>query len=82
MVEDALTAREVISGFSEAEVIEDYPNFPKGPCMLVLQKDRLGAPIHVVWGIPKGHISPAVMITAYRPKPERWNSTFTRRIDR
>ena len=81
MVEDTLTAREVFSGIEDAEVIEEYPNYPKGPCVLVLQKDRMGAPIHVVWGIPKGHISPAVLITAYRPEPERWDPTFTLRSD-
>jgi hypothetical protein len=81
MVEDALTAREVIGGIEIAEVIEEYLNYPKGSCVLVLQKDRMGRPIHVVWGIPKGHISPAVLITAYRPDPERWDSTFTRRSE-
>lgn len=79
MVEDALTAHEVISGIEDAEVIEEYPNYPKGPCVLVLQKDRIGAPIHVVWGIPKGHFAPAVLITAYRPQLDRWDQTFTRR---
>ena len=82
MNEDALTAREVIRGIAEAEVIEEYPNYHKGPCVLAIQKDQEGAPIHVVWGIPKGHISPAVLITAYRPNPERWDPTFTRRSER
>jgi len=50
---DGLTAREVIGGILDAVVIEEYPNYPKGLCVLFLQKDRTGAPIHVVWGIPK-----------------------------
>jgi hypothetical protein len=41
MAEDALTAREVVSGFAEDEVVEEYPVFPKGPCVLVLQQDRM-----------------------------------------
>lgn len=79
LAEDGLTAREVLTGVSGAVVVEEYPNYPKGPCILFLQKDRNDEPIHVVWGIPKGHDNPAVLITAYRPDPERWDQTFTRR---
>jgi hypothetical protein len=69
----------VLAGVQEAEVIEEYLNYPKGPCVLVLQKSRMGEPIHVVWGIPKGHEKPVVLVTAYRPHLERWDKTFTRR---
>lgn len=79
LTEDNLSAREVLGGVSEAIAVEEYPDYPKGPCALLLQKDRLGAPVHVVWGIPKGHDRPVVLITAYRPDPARWNETFTRR---
>jgi len=79
LAQDGILAREVIAGVSEAVVLEDYPDFPKGPCVLVLQTDQQGEPIHVVWGIPRGHKSPAVMITAYRPDPKRWNEDFTTR---
>jgi hypothetical protein len=44
-----------------------------------LQKDRMGMPVHVVWGIPKGYDKPVVLVTAYRPDPTRWHETFTRR---
>lgn len=33
----------------------------------------------VVSGIPKSQSSPAVVITAYRPDPERWTDNFKRR---
>lgn len=46
--EDGLTAREVLSGVPDAVVVEEYPDFPKGSCVLFLQKDRTGAPIHVI----------------------------------
>jgi hypothetical protein len=36
-------------------------------------------PIHVVWGIPRDATSPAVLVTAYRPDPERWSDDFRRR---
>ncbi|WP_294042273.1 DUF4258 domain-containing protein [Thiolapillus sp.] len=79
LAEDSLSAREVLDGIVNAAVVEEYPNYPKGSCVLLLQKDKSGAPIHVVWGIPKGHDKPAVLITAYRPDPERWDKSFTRR---
>lgn len=79
LAEDGLSAREVLSGVPQAILVEEYPDFPKGPCALFLQKDRIGTPVHVVWGIPKGHDKPVVLITAYRPDPARWDETFTRR---
>jgi hypothetical protein len=76
---DDLTAREIVGGLESAILIEDYPNYPKGASVLVLQTDKNGQSVHVVWGIPKGHESPAVLVTAYRPDPERWNKKFTER---
>ncbi len=79
LAEDGLTAREVVSGIVDAAVVEEYPDYSKGPCVLVLQQDKTGLPIHVVWGIPRGHDRPAVLITAYRPDPKRWDESFMRR---
>lgn len=79
LTDDQLTAREVVAGVQEAVVVEAYPNYPKGPCVLLLQKDRAGEPVHVVWGIPKDYDSPVVLVTAYRPDPERWDESFTKR---
>lgn len=79
LVEDGLSAREVVAGIQQAIVIEEYPDYPKGPCVLVFQRDRNQAPFHVVWGIPRGHDRPGVLITAYRPDPARWDSTLIRR---
>lgn len=76
---DGLLTREVVVGVVEAIVVEDYPDYPKGPCVLVLQWDKRNQPIHVVWGIPKGHTGPAVLVTAYRPAPELWEDDSIRR---
>lgn len=79
LVDDNLYVREIIQGLNAAIVIEDYPDYAKGPCVLVLQKDRNGEAIHVVWGIARNTQSPAVMVTAYRPDPEKWIDHLVRR---
>mgnify|MGYP001575108718 FL=1 len=76
---DGIYVRDILAGVDKATVVEDYPTFPKGRAVLVLQWDKNARPIHVVWGIPKGFTSPAVVVTAYRPNPDRWDNTFTKR---
>lgn len=79
LAEDELTARELLAGVKNAIIIEEYPDYSKGPCALTLQQDRSERPVHVVWGIPKGNNKPVVLVTAYRPDPERWDDSFLRR---
>lgn len=76
---DGLTARELVEGVETAEVIEEYPNYPKGPCVLLLQRTKDGRVVHSVWGIPASHTNPAVLVTAYLPSPEKWEPGFKRR---
>ncbi len=79
MAHDGIPVANVLSSVFFATVIENYPNFQKGACVLVLQMDGNDNPIHAVWGIPKGHATPAALVTAYRPDPTRWEDGFTRR---
>ena len=76
---DRLSVKEVVSSILDAVIVEEYPDYPKGPCVLLLHKDDIGNPVHVVWGIPKGHNKPVVLVTAYRPDSERWDENFLRR---
>ena len=76
---EGLTVREIVAESPESIVLEEYPDYSKGPCVLTLIKDHDGNPIHAVWGIPRGSTSPAVLVTAYRPDPERWTDGFRRR---
>ena len=56
MHNENILARDVIAGVFNGVVVEDYPAYAKGPCVLVLQSDQDGAPLHIVWGIPKDRV--------------------------
>ncbi len=79
LAEDGLLVKEIITSVNNGKVVEDYPEYPKGPCVLVLQKDKEGNPMHVVWGIPKNASSPAVLVTAYKPDISIWKDNFMER---
>ena len=76
---DGILVTDILEGAREGAVVEEYATYHKGPCVLVLEKDNKGKPIHVVWGIPSKADSPAVVVTAYRPDPSRWAGDFLRR---
>lgn len=79
LASDDLSVAEAVEGLATAVVVEDYPGYFKGSCVLVLQRDNNALPIHVVWGIPKGRREPAVLVTAYRPDPGLWEDDFRTR---
>jgi hypothetical protein len=68
---DEVTISEIEQAFSgpEAEIIEEYPDDPRGHSVLVLGLTRAGAPLHAVWSI---HENTAILITIYRPDPKLW----------
>jgi hypothetical protein len=80
LAQDNILVKDILASIKEATILEEYPEFPKGPCVLVLQRDIKGEPFHAVWGIPKNANSPAVLVTAYRPDPNKWSEDFKRRI--
>ena len=48
LVDDGLTVKELLNGIEKAAVVEEYPDYPKGRCILLLQKDKNGNPVHAL----------------------------------
>ena len=59
----------------DAEIVEDYPDDPRGSSCLILGWTDSGRPLHVVVAYPP---DPAV-ITVYAPDTDRWLDNRTRR---
>ncbi len=76
---DDILPDQIVESIDAAVVVEDYPAAERGPSVLVLQRDASGRPIHVVWGLPAGILTPAVLVTAYRPDPAKWSADYMRR---
>lgn len=70
-----------MAGIEECVLLEEYPDFRKGHCALFLREDSNGKPVHLVWGIPKGYAEPAVLITAYRSDPGKWDFAYRGRLN-
>jgi hypothetical protein len=79
LAKDDILPGEALNGIATAIAVEDYPDRKRGPSVLALQHDANGWPIHVLWGIPAGGRRPAVLVTAYRPDPDLWDSDFKKR---
>lgn len=80
LADDGITVDELLAGAVAAVVVEEHPDYPKGAAVLVLQRTSEGDPVHAVWGVPRGYHRPVVLVTAYRPDPNSWDATWTRRI--
>jgi hypothetical protein len=48
LADDGLGIDDILSGVPQAVVLEEYPDFPKGAAVLVLQLGAEGNPVHAV----------------------------------
>jgi hypothetical protein len=76
---DGISARDIVEALQDALLVEEYPSFTKGPCVLVRERDSRGYAVHAVWGIARDELSPAVLVTAHGPDPERWTDDRIRK---
>lgn len=75
-IADGLTISQLEFVLSNCEIIEQYPNDPRGESCLILgfTSDRI--PIHVVCGKNRsGHL---ILITVYIPTMPKWKDPRTR----
>jgi|SRR3989338_6981225 len=74
---DKFTIDEIEHALSEGEILENYPDDPRGPSCLVLGYCEFGVPAHVVCGRTKhGTLR---IITVYVPAAPKWMDDRTRR---
>jgi hypothetical protein len=66
---DGVSIDHVLKSIAEGEIIEQYPDDKPYPsCLIYSESD---GPLHSVWAYNEIN-SWAVLITVYRPDPQRW----------
>jgi uncharacterized protein DUF4258 len=71
-----ISSNEVEGVVRHGELIEDYPNDPRGHSCLMLGLGEAGRPVHVVCSPKDEYLA---IITAYLPDPAQWSEDFRRR---
>jgi len=80
--EDGINLVDLVGSIESASVVEEYPNYHKGPCLLLLHRMSSGQAVDALWGIAKDQPNEVTLVTAYRPDPRRWSDDFLKRKDR
>jgi hypothetical protein len=73
--EEVIKTKEIREVLMKCEILENYPDDPRGPSCLVLGYSG-GRAIHVVCGRTKGDW--LLVITVYIPRPRKWINERTR----
>lgn len=76
--EDHLSFDGIFYSVLLGEIIEEYPEDRPRPSCLIYGNTFDGEPVHSVWAYNQENCW-AVLITVYRPDPERWINWRTRR---
>jgi Domain of unknown function (DUF4258) len=80
--EDDISLADLVQSIGSAAVVEEYPDYHKGPCILLLHRDAAARPVHALWGTAKDQPMEATLVTAYRPDPSKWSPDFMKRISK
>jgi hypothetical protein len=71
-----LTVAEIEAALMTCEILEEYPEDPRGPSCLALGFAPGGPPVHVVCG--RNSLGHLVWITVYVPAMPKWRDARTR----
>lgn len=75
-VAEALTISQLEFALLNCEIIEQYPNDPRGESCLTMGLTPEKTPVHIVCGRnPSGHL---LLITVYIPTVPKWRDPYTR----
>ena len=75
---DRVTFDEIYFSVLQGEIIEDYPTDKPYPSYLIYGRTFSGDPVHSVWAYNEQNRW-AVLVTVYRPDPDRWVNWRERR---
>ena len=75
---DHLSFDDICTSVFQGDIIEEYPEGKPYPSCLVFGLNAGNEPVHSVWGYNMENRW-AVLITVYRPDPDRWIDSRIRR---
>jgi len=75
MTNDKVKVAELLGMLQECTMIEDYPDYRRGPCCLVGGLTSAGRYLHAVCSTTLPEL---VIITVYEPKRPKWETPFQR----
>jgi hypothetical protein len=74
--DEHILVEELEQSVRSGQLLEDYPDDPRGHSCLVLGFTEAGRAIHSVWGLLQG--DRVRVITVYIPQPPKWLDPRTR----
>lgn len=75
MHEDSVSSRELFNMLTNCTILENYPEYRRGPCCLVGGKSDIGRHLHAVCTTT---LPDLVIITVYEPTSPKWETPFKR----
>ena len=75
--ERMISPAEVEAVVSRGDLVEDYPEDPRGPSCLLVGRGEGARLVHVVCAPKDEYLA---VVTAYIPDPERWSPDGRRRL--
>jgi hypothetical protein len=68
-----ISTADIRTVLEKGELIEDYPEDPRGHSCLILGEDLRGRPVHVLCSPKDEYLA---IITAYLPTEDEWSDDF------